>query len=380
MDINRKKIIYFVSSSLNLGGAEIQCVALANKLSKEGFEVKFYSLKFDNILKSKISNNIRVREFKIYSITQKEKQSLGTVYWWIRSVLQLRADIRNDLKNNHDISIISFMYHSWITSFFSSLFMRKVKNIIAIRNSKMASRGNKTKIFRLISYIFIGNLSKYVVFNSQIAYHNLGKYIFRSNTKVIKNLLIEPQESIDKQTEKKILNSKSKYNIVSVGRLDKLKNYQKSIHLFNKLIERGLEASYFIFGSGDELSNLKLLVKELKIQERVIFMGRIIEPQLYFQNFDLLLQTSMHESFPNSIVEALNENLFVVTTDVGDIKFLLKDNRGLLLESDHEDVIFNNIISYLRFGIQNKTDSKEFIKNFLNNQETVSNWIKLIDS
>ena len=43
MNRNRKDIVYFVSSSLNLGGAEIQCVELANRLEQEGFEVRFYS-------------------------------------------------------------------------------------------------------------------------------------------------------------------------------------------------------------------------------------------------------------------------------------------------------------------------------------------------
>ena len=58
-------IVYFVSSSLNLGGAEIQSVELANELSEKGFEVRFYSLKYDNILRNYISKNVNLREFKI---------------------------------------------------------------------------------------------------------------------------------------------------------------------------------------------------------------------------------------------------------------------------------------------------------------------------
>ena len=81
MSRKRKDIVYLISSSLNLGGAEIQCVELANRLEQEGFEVRFYSLKYDNILKSKISSNIQLREFKIYSTQIKEKTTLGTLYW-----------------------------------------------------------------------------------------------------------------------------------------------------------------------------------------------------------------------------------------------------------------------------------------------------------
>jgi|TARA_B100001093_G_C26858885_1_gene1028846 glycosyltransferase involved in cell wall biosynthesis len=380
MSRKRKDIVYLISSSLNLGGAEIQCVELANRLEQEGFEVRFYSLKYDNILKSKISSNIQLREFKIYSTQTKEKTTLGTLYWWLMATLQLRKEMRVDLRNNKKISIISFMFHSWLTSFVSSLFLKNVKNIISVRNSKMASRGNKTKIFRLISYIIIGNLSKYVVFNSQFSFKALGKYIIKNNKLVIKNLIVESQEKLDKNIEYKILNSKSQYNIVSVGRLDKLKNYTQSIYGIHKLIEQDFDVTFFIFGTGAEYLNLKELSVKLKIEDKIVFMDRVPEPYLYFHHFDLLLQTSKHESFPNSIVEALNQNLFVMSTNVGDVKLLLNEKRGLLLESDNKDVIVQSLISHLKENHQNLTDSRKFIQEFLNNEDTVSDWLKLIYS
>ena len=377
---NRKDIVYLVSSSLNLGGAEIQCVELANRLEQEGFEVRFYSLKYDNFLKSKISKNIQVREFKIYSTQTKEKTNLGTLYWWLIATLQLRKELRIDLRNNNKISIISFMFHSWLTSFVSSLFLKNVKNIISVRNSKMASRGNKTKIFRLISYIIIGNLSKYVVFNSQFSNKALGKYIIKNNKRVIKNLIVESQEKPNKKIEDKIIYSKSQYNIVSVGRLDKLKNYTQSIYGIHTLIEHGFDVTFFIFGTGSEYFNLKELAVKLKIEDKIVFMERVPEPYLYFYHFDLLLQTSKHESFPNSIVEALNQNLFVISTNVGDVKILLDEQRGLLIENGNKDVIAKNLINHLNKKIRAKMSSKEFIQNFLNDEEIISDWIKLIDS
>ena len=296
------------------------------------------------------------------------------------ATLQLRKEMKVDLRNNKKISIISFMFHSWLTSFVSSLFLKNVKNIISVRNSKMASRGNKTKIFRLISYIIIGNLSKYVVFNSQFSFKALGKYIIKNNKLVIKNLIVESQEKLDKNIEYKILNSKSQYNIVSVGRLDKLKNYTQSIYGIHKLIEQDFDVTFFIFGTGAEYLNLKELSVKLKIEDKIVFMDRVPEPYLYFHHFDLLLQTSKHESFPNSIVEALNQNLFVMSTNVGDVKLLLNEKRGLLLESDNKDVIVQSLISHLKENHQNLTDSRKFIQEFLNNEDTVSDWLKLIYS
>ena len=109
-------------------------------------------------------------------------------------------------------------------------------------------------------------------------------------------------------------------------------------------------------------------------------MERVPEPYLYFHHFDLLLQTSKHESFPNSIVEALNQNLFVISTNVGDVKLLLDEQRGLLIENDNKDVIAQSLINHLNKKVRVKMKSKEFIQNFLNDEESISDWIKLIDS
>ena len=57
-------------------------------------------------------------------------------------------------------------------------------------------------------------------------------------------------------------------------------------------------------------------------------MDRVEEPFLYFEHFDLLLHTSKHESFPNSIVEALCEDLYVVSTDVGDVQIFVGNQQG----------------------------------------------------
>ena len=371
-------IVYFVSSSLNLGGAEIQSVELANELSEKGFEVRFYSLKYDNILRNYISKNVNLREFKIYSTKTKEKPTLGTVYWWLKAISQLRNEIKQDYKSNQNISVISFMYHSWVTGFFATLFFKDVKNIIAVRSSKIASRGKNTNFLRFFVYIFVANLSDFVVFNSHFSFKKLGKYIIRNKRVYINNLLVKSKSSYDLDINEKIFSRKSKFNIVSVGRLDKLKNYPQSIKAISLLIQEKIDVKLFIFGIGEEYLELKNLAEDLGIDENIVFMDRVEEPFLYFEHFDLLLHTSKHESFPNSIVEALYKDLYVVSTDVGDVQILLESNRGNIMEGDSSKIIAETLKKAL-FGRKSKTtQGKEFIDNYLNNIETVNEWEKLI--
>ena len=371
-------VVYLVSSSLNLGGAEIQSVDLANQLSKRGFEVKFYSLKYDNILKNYLAENVDLREFKIYSTKTKEKPTLGTFYWWFKAILQLRNEIRIDRKKNQNISVISFMYHSWVTSFLATLFLRNVKNIIAVRSSKIASRDKNTKLLRFFIYIFVANLSDFVVFNSQYSFKNLGNYIIGNKKRCINNLLVESKNIFNSEIEESIKEKKAKFNIVSVGRLDKLKNYPQSIKAISKLIYESIDIKLFIFGIGDQYQEIKNLAIELGIKKNIVFMNRVEEPFLYFEHFDLLLQTSKHESFPNSIVEALSENLYVVSTDVGDVQILLDNKRGSILKNDDPQIIADTIKEKIFDDNPQSLDGKNFIQDYLNNSKTINEWEKLI--
>ena len=371
-------VVYLVSSSLNLGGAEIQSVDLANQLSKRGFEVKFYSLKYDNILKNYLAKNVDLREFKIYSTKTKEKPTLGTFYWWLKAISQLRNEIRIDRKKNQNISVISFMYHSWVTSFLATLFLRNVKNIIAVRSSKIASRDKNTKLLRFFIYIFVANLSDFVVFNSQYSFKNLGNYIIGNKKRCINNLLVESKNIFNSEIEESIKEKKAKFNIVSVGRLDKLKNYPQSIKAISKLIDESIDIKLFIFGIGDQYQEIKNLAIELGIKKNIVFMNRVEEPFLYFEHFDLLLQTSKHESFPNSIVEALSENLYVVSTDVGDVQILLDNKRGSILKNDDPQIIADTIKEKIFDDNPRSIDGKKFIQDYLNNSKTINEWEKLI--
>ena len=91
-----------------------------------------------------------------------------------------------------------------------------------------------------------------------------------------------------------------------------------------------------------------------------------------------MLQTSKHESFPNSIVEALCKDLYVVSTDVGDVQILLESNRGHMLEGDNSKIIAETLKKTLFDRKSKTTQGKEFIDNYLNNIETVNEWEKLI--
>lgn len=71
---------------------------------------------------------------------------------------------------------------------------------------------------------------------------------------------------------------------------------------------------------------------------------------LYYNAADVLLLTSFHEGSPNVIKEAMACNCPIVSTDVGDVKAVIKDTPGCHIASWNESHIALKLKEVFRFG------------------------------
>lgn len=99
--------------------------------------------------------------------------------------------------------------------------------------------------------------------------------------------------------------------IVAVGSLIKRKNYPLLIKAYAKL---KTPLKLFIIGVGNEEKKLKELVKSLKLEKKIKFLGYKENPYPYIKNAQLLVSSSLSEGLPRVIVESLILNTPVVTT------------------------------------------------------------------
>ncbi|MDY7001270.1 MAG: glycosyltransferase family 4 protein, partial [Thermodesulfobacteriota bacterium] len=74
----------------------------------------------------------------------------------------------------------------------------------------------------------------------------------------------------------------------------------------------------------------KDLHKELGLNDKVIYAGRVECVADYLQLFDVFALPSLSESMPNALLEAVSFGLPVVATAVGGVPELVRDN-GLLI-------------------------------------------------
>ena len=88
-----------------------------------------------------------------------------------------------------------------------------------------------------------------------------------------------------------------------------------------------------VAGSGPELPALERLVSDLGLNENVRFTGRLDNEMIatLYQDADVMINPSLVDNMPISILEALASGVPVVSTDVGGIPFLVTHEKNALL-------------------------------------------------
>ena len=124
--------------------------------------------------------------------------------------------------------------------------------------------------------------------------------------------------------------------ILSIGRLEKVKNFEFGIRAVKEIINSGINASYEIIGDGTEQ---EILEREIGDEKNIRLLGfknkEYINQKL--KNIDIFLITSITEGAVNTFFEALAAGKVIVSTDVGDIKKIIT-NTSLGLTSPQNDL------------------------------------------
>ncbi len=121
--------------------------------------------------------------------------------------------------------------------------------------------------------------------------------------------------------------------ILTVGRLAPEKDHDLLLRAAAALARSDLPFRVVIVGHGALEESLRWRTADLGIEPRVVFAGRVDDPQSYYRAADLFVLTSRIESFPNAILEAQAFAVPVVSTDVGGVREMIVPGvTGILLE------------------------------------------------
>lgn len=132
------------------------------------------------------------------------------------------------------------------------------------------------------------------------------------------------------------------FTVIHVGRQDVNKNQAALIRCFAKLYEKHPDAKLLLLGDGDQHKALLALVEELGITDVVTLTGNVANTEDYYAVSDLYVQCSHREAMPLSVLEAMAAGMPIVSTDVGGLSDVVKDN-GILVPDNDEDALYKAI-------------------------------------
>ncbi len=299
-----KKKVFFLIPYLQKGGSEKVIINLANGLSTKGFNCTIIVLNSNSDYTFLIKDNVNCI-------------NLNT-----NRVLFSFLKLRNLLKSSKPDILISALTHINVLACVSSLFLN-IKVIVLEHIPVVAHI--KQKWFNLIVYIFAiisYKQSDYVISSCQQLNYDLEKYLFISKNKIKTFYCPVVDNKYVKLANNKIdnifINNKNDSEtkiIISVARLEKQKDFKTAILSIKNLIDENYKIKYLILGKGTLELKLKKLVKKLKLQNNIFFLGFKKNPYKYISNSDLFLITSNYEAFGVVIVESLMLGVPVVSTD-----------------------------------------------------------------
>lgn len=135
---------------------------------------------------------------------------------------------------------------------------------------------------------------------------------------------------------RKICKKQSEKIIVSLGRLVKVKRFDKLIQAFAILSKDVEDVCLIIFGEGDERKNLENLITTLKLETKVFLPGKTRNVYSTLQQADIFALSSRYEGLPMSIIEALYCGKPVIAFDVPGVCDLIENKKtGLLIPDDN---------------------------------------------
>jgi len=185
----------------------------------------------------------------------------------------------------------------------------------------------------------------------------------------IKKDLIEDKQFFIRKAERIMKNKKLK--IFTAANFIKRKNIDLNLKALARL-KNEINWEYEIAGDGPEKKYLKEIVKELRIEKRVKFLGYIPQEEVLekMKNADIFLMVSVPETFGLVYLEAMAKGCIVVGAKNWGIDGIVKEKiNGFLCNPDIED-LNNKIINIEKLKRNDK------IKNIiLNEYETINKYI-----
>lgn len=322
-----KKTVYFIIPAMKGGGAEKVLSIILERIDRNRFTPKL-------ILFVKTGDHLnRVPDdVEIVSLDKKSR--------W--DVLKMIFKLRQVVKAGRPDVVVSFLDYTNILVILALLFLKEKRGVIISERSyhRMYLLYTRMGAIRekLMSFTY-KRASMIIAISSGIKDAIVEDFkVDQSKVEVIYNPV--DIKSIQRLKEERVSHKffEAKRDVavlISVGRLDKQKNFDLLIRAFAAVREK-MSACLIILGQGRLEMELKVLAARLGVGDYIDFVGFQANPFAWMSKSDIFILSSIWEGFGNVIVEAMACGTAVISTDclAGPREIISDRENGILVPAN----------------------------------------------
>jgi len=333
--MSKIKIIHVISA-LNVGGAEALLFDLVKNINKEKFDISILCFFKQGGFVNKFVD-------AGFNITFLEENRVNYFFLFPKIVDFFK-------KENPDI-VHTHLFGADFFGVFAARFAG-VKNIVSTEHNLNKGEGLAKNVCKFISIRFVNKII--AISNAVKTYINKRYFVFGKNIKVINNFIEIEKWKCD---YKVLINNKIK--IAVVGRLVEQKGHSVLINALSKV---DFDFELLVIGDGEKRDELSKLVEDLKLQNKIKFLGSCNNVPELIKDVDVIVQPSLWEGFGITIAEALAASKFVIASRVDGILDIIEDRKnGLFFDVGNVD----DLAGKLNWVNKNRMEAIEISKNAL---------------
>lgn len=359
------KILHIISG-LGNGGAEKNLFKIATCSNKEQFKHIIVSLKdYGWYGEELIKNDIKVYELNIN-----------------KSIFNL-LNLFKIIKENNPEIIQTWMYHA---NFFGGIIAKlsKKNNIIwSIRSTK--AHGIIIKLLNFFNIFLSHFIPKKILYCSNSAMKYKASIGYNKNKAVVIHNGYDILRYRFREYQRKELRNyyNIKDNSIILGnfsRFNKVKDQLGLLKALKLVVTFNKDVKLFIIGTDvDTNNNLKKFINNNNLNNFVTLLPGVRNIENYYSLIDLYVLSSIDESCPNVLAEAMASNAICVSTDVGDAKYILGDFGYVVRKKDYK-AMSNEILKVANLNHKKKEELKINARNRIANNFSMGNMIKSYES
>lgn len=374
-----KKILFYTTFLTQGGGIEVVTVRYINKFIEKGYHVDLYidyNMGEENIREKEIDKKVKITYLKsekisklIYKLrTLGKNKKFYNIFLYIiilfSDFIVWKKQLKKIKKEKYDVSISFFQFlPSYITQ------VKGTKHLIFLHGSVKQYFEGIRKYFKwsffnkINRFDYICTVSDEMRIQLKEIFPNLNnKQITVYNPidfKIIEKKSYDDSEI--KEKEKELLSSSY---ICSVGRLDEgQKDFKTLIMAYANLKnEKKINEKLILVGDGPDKVKLENLVKDLKLEKDIIFLGKKSNPYIWMRNSKAFILSSKYEGLPTVLIEALLLNVPSISSNclTGPIEILENGKYGELFYIGNVKELEEKLLLIL--NSKKKIITKEYIE------------------